>query len=218
MSADKPPVPAALQTLLLICETDQQREELTHCYYATLGGDPSSPILQLATLISAVAAAGRKNNGNGELAAHLTDLKKSEALRASQASEFRRYLEQLNSAQGDILNRLRTLRASPAGGDTLVKRLAWQTCIGLGLLLLGFLVGTLIESRKENEHLTSVIRSLPYSMQAPALLQSHGGGVGITSDGGQVVLSCGDLPDPWISTDQARSYFASLSRSAVTRS
>jgi hypothetical protein len=106
MSADKPPVPAALQTLLLICETDQQREELTHCYYATLGGDPSSPILQLATLISAVAAAGRKNNGNGELAAHLTGLKKSEALRASQASEFRRYLEQLNSAQGDILDKV----------------------------------------------------------------------------------------------------------------
>jgi hypothetical protein len=42
---------------------------------------------------------------------------------------------------------------------------------------LGFLAGTLIESRKENNHLTSVIRSLPYSLQAPALLQSHGGGV-----------------------------------------
>ena len=68
-----------------------------------------------------------------------------------------------------------------------------------GLLLLGFLTGTLIESRKENEHLNSVIRSLPYSMQAPALLQSHGGGVGITSDGGQLVVSCGDLPEPWIS-------------------
>ena len=31
-------------------------------------------------------------------------------LRASQAPEFRKYLEQLNSAQGDILKRLRTLR------------------------------------------------------------------------------------------------------------
>ena len=80
--SEKPPVPAALQTLLLICETDQQREELTHCYYATLGGDPSSPILYPATLISTVAVA-RKNNGNGELAAHLAELKKSEALRAS---------------------------------------------------------------------------------------------------------------------------------------
>ena len=59
--SEKPSVPATLQTLLLICETDQQREELTHCYYATLGGDPSSPILQLATLISAVAVAGRKH-------------------------------------------------------------------------------------------------------------------------------------------------------------
>jgi hypothetical protein len=199
--SEKPPVPTALQTLLLICETDQQREELTHCYYATLGGDPSSPILQLATLISAVAVAGRKNNENGELAAHLADLKKSEALKASQAPEIRRYLEQLNSAQGDILNRLRTLPASPAGGDTLGKRLAWRAGIGLGLLLLGFLAGTLIEPRKENEHLSSVIRSLPYSMQAPALLQSRGGGVGITSDGGQVVLSCGDLPETWISND-----------------
>jgi len=148
-----------------------------------------------------VAVAGRKNNGNGELAAHLADLKKSEALRASQAPELRKYLEQLNSAQGDILNRLRTPPASPAGGDTLGKRLAWRAGIGLGLLLLGFLAGTLIESRKENDHLTSVIRSLTYSLQAPALLQSHGGGVGITSDGGQVVVSCGDLPEPWISND-----------------
>ena len=148
-------------------------------------------------------AAGRKNNANGEFAAHLAELKpkKSEALRASQAPEFRRYLEQLNSVQGDILNRLHTLPASLAGDDTWVKRLAWQTCIGLGILLIGFLLRTLIESRKENEHLSSVIRSLPYSLQAPALLQSHGGGVGITSDGGQLVLSCGDLPDPWISTD-----------------
>jgi hypothetical protein len=91
--------------------------------------------------------------------------------------------------------------SSPAGGDTLGKRLAWRAGIGLGLLLLGLPAGTLIESRKENEHLTSVIRSLPYSLQAPALLQSHGGGVGTTSDGGQVVLSCGNLPDPWISND-----------------
>jgi len=64
-----------------------------------------------------------------------------------------------------------------------------------------WLIGMLIESHKENDHLTSVIRSLPYSLQAPPLLQSDGGGVGITSDGGQVVMSCGDLPDPWISTD-----------------
>ena len=69
--------------------------------------------------------------------------------------------------------------------------------LALGLLLIGLLVGTLIESRKKNEHLSSVIRALPYSLQAPAL---HGGGVGITSYGGQFVLSCGDLPDPWIST------------------
>jgi hypothetical protein len=51
----------------------------------------------------------------------------------------------LNVALFDILNRLRTLPASPADGDTLVKRLAWQTGIGLGLLLIGLLVGTLIE-------------------------------------------------------------------------
>jgi hypothetical protein len=48
-----------------------------------------------------VAVAGRKNNGNGKLAAHLAGLKKSEALKASQAPEIRRYLEQLNASQGD---------------------------------------------------------------------------------------------------------------------
>jgi hypothetical protein len=37
----------------------------------------------------------------------------------SSTPEIRKYLEQLNSAQGDILNCLRTLPASPAGGDTL---------------------------------------------------------------------------------------------------
>jgi hypothetical protein len=76
--------------------------------------------------------------------------------------------------------------------------------------LIGFLLGTLIESRKENEHLSSVIQSLPYSMQAPALLQSHAGGVGLTSDGRQVVLSCGDLPDPWISNDHKTQLFRSV--------
>ncbi len=90
--------------------------------------------------------------------------------------------------------------SSPAGGDTFgqTSGLAgghWPRAP------VARITGTLIESRKENEHLTSVIRSLPYSLQAPALLQSHGGGVGTTSDGGQVVLSRGDLPDPWISND-----------------
>ena len=70
-----------------------------------------------------------------------------------------------------------------------------ECALALGFLLIGFLLKTLIESRKENDHPTSVIRSLSYSMQAPALLQSHGGGIGITSDGGQLVLSSGDLPD-----------------------
>jgi hypothetical protein len=132
-------------------------------------------------------------------------------LRASQAPELRKYLEQLNSAQGDILNRLRTLPASPAAGDTWGKRLAWQAGIGLGLLLLGFLAGTLIESRKENDRLTSVIRSLPYLLQAPALLQSHGGGVGVTSDGGpgrRVVWRPAGTVD--FKRSQARSLFRSV--------
>jgi len=183
----------------------EKREALDLALFHKLtSGDPESFVSQFFVLLAHVMK--HSSNGSqppqlGELAAHLADLKKSEALRTSQAPEIRKYLEQLNATQGDILKRLRTLPASPAGGDTLVKRLAWQTCIGLGILLIGFLLGTLIESRKENDRLTSVIGSLPYSMQAPALLQSHGGGVGITSDGGQVVLSCGDLPDPWISTD-----------------
>lgn len=183
----------------------EKREALDLALFHKLtSGDPESFVSQFFVLLAHVMK--HSSNGSqppqlGELAAHLADLKKSEALKASQAPEIRKHLEQLNSVQGDILNRLRTLPASPAGDDTLVKRLAWQTCIGLGILLIGFLLGTLIESRKENDRLTSVIRSLPYSMQAPALLQSHGGGIGITSDGRQLVVSSGDLPDPWISTD-----------------
>ena len=183
----------------------EKREALDLALFHKLtSGDPESFVSQFFVLLAHVMK--HSSNGSqppqvGELAAHLADLKKSEAVKASQAPEIRRYLEQLNATQGDILKRLRTLPDSPAGGDTWGKRLAWQVGIGLGILLIGFLLGTLIESRKENEHLSSVIRSLPYSLQAPALLQSHGGGVGITSDGRQVVVSCGDLPDPWISND-----------------
>lgn len=160
----------------------EKREALDLALFHKLtSGDPESFVSQFFVLLAHVMK--HSSNGSqppqlGELAAHLADLEKSEALKASQAPEIRKHLEQLNSVQGDILNRLRTLPASPAGDDTLVKRLAWQTCIGLGILLIGFLLGTLIESRKENDRLTSVIRSLPYSMQAPALLQSHRGGIG----------------------------------------
>ena len=183
----------------------EKREALDLALFHKLtSGDPESFVSQFFVLLAHVMK--HSSNGSqppqlGELAAHLAAVKKSEALQASQAPEIRKYLEQLNSVQGDILNRLRTLPASPAGDDTLVKRLAWQTCIGLGILLVGFLLGTLIESRKENDRLSSVIRSLPYSMQAPALLESHRGGIGITSDGRQLVVSSGDLPNPWISTD-----------------
>src|SRR5208283_4968357 len=151
----------------------EKREALDLALFHKLtSGDPESFVSQFFVLLAHVMK--HSSNGSqppqvGELAAHLADLKKSEALKASQAPEIRTYLEQLNSVHGDILKRLRTLPASPAGGDTLGN--------GLGILLLGFLLGTLIESRKENDRLTSLIRSLPYSMQAPALLQSHGGGI-----------------------------------------
>jgi hypothetical protein len=44
------------------------------------------------------------------------------SLVTSQAPEIAKYLEQLNATQGDILKRLRTLPASPAGGETWGKR------------------------------------------------------------------------------------------------
>src|ERR1700761_4375721 len=109
------------------------------------------------------------SEGN-ELTACLADLKRSEALKTSHAPEIRKYLEQLNSAQRDILNRLRTLPTSPAGGVPWSNAWPGARALALGLLLIGFLVGMLIESSKENDRLTSVIRSLPYSMQATALL------------------------------------------------
>jgi hypothetical protein len=46
---------------------------------------------------------GSQSPQRGELAAHLVDLKKSEALRTSQAPEIRKYLEQLNATQGEFL-------------------------------------------------------------------------------------------------------------------
>jgi hypothetical protein len=55
-------------------------------------------------------------------------------------------------------------------------------------------------------------------MQAPALLQSHGGEVGITNDGGQLVVSCGDLPDPWTSNDHSTQLFRSVKPFRITRS
>jgi hypothetical protein len=151
----------------------EKREALDLALFHKLtSGDPESFVSQFFVLLAHVMK--HSSNGSqppqlGELAAHLANLEKSEALKASQVPEIRKHLEQLNSVQGDILNRLRTLPASPAGDDTLVKRLAWQTCIGLGILLIGFLLGTLIESRKENEHLSSVTQSLPYSLQAAGL-------------------------------------------------
>ena len=113
----------------------EKREALDLALFHKLtSGDPESFVSQFFVLLAHVMK--HSSNGSqppqlGELAAHLADLKKCEALRASQAPEFRKYLEQLNSVQGDILNRLRTLPASLGGDDTWVRRLAWQTCIGL---------------------------------------------------------------------------------------
>ena len=97
----------------------------------------SSPILQLATLISAVAAAGRKNNGNAELAEHLADLKKSHQGQPGARDR---------QVPGTTEKRTRRHPQPPSHAarfarrdDTWVKRLAWQTCIGLGILLIGFL-------------------------------------------------------------------------------
>ena len=100
----------------------EKREALDLALFHKLtSGDPESFVSQFFVLLAHVMK--HSSNGSqppqlGELAAHLADLKKSEALKASQAPEIRKYLEQLNSVQGDILNRLRTLPASPAGDDT----------------------------------------------------------------------------------------------------
>ena len=114
----------------------EKREALDLALFHKLtSGDPESFVSQFFVLLAHVMK--HSSNGSqlpqlGELAAHLADLKKSEALRTSQAPEIRNYLEQLNATQGDILKRLRTLPASPAVGDTWGKRLAWQVGIGLG--------------------------------------------------------------------------------------
>ena len=100
----------------------EKREALDLALFHKLtSGDPESFVSQFFVLLAHVM----KHSGNGsqppqlgELAAHLAELKKSEALKASQAPEIAKYLEQLNATQGDILKRLRTLPASPAGGET----------------------------------------------------------------------------------------------------
>jgi hypothetical protein len=102
----------------------------------------------------------------GARRAHLAELKKSEALRTSQAPEIRKYLEQLNATQGDILKRLRALPASAAGGETWGKRLAWQVGIGLGLLLLGLLAGSLRSAGQANARLDALIAAMPTSARA----------------------------------------------------
>src|SRR6266404_1746091 len=93
----------------------EKREALDLALFHKLtSGDPESFVSQFFVLLAHVM----KHSSNGsqpqlwELAAHLADLKKSEALRTSQTPEIRKYLEQLNATQGDILKRLRTLPAS----------------------------------------------------------------------------------------------------------
>ena len=75
-------------------------------FHKLSSGDPESFASQFFVLLGHVM----KHSSNGskppqleELAAHPADLKKSEALKASQAPEIRKYLEQLNASQGDIL-------------------------------------------------------------------------------------------------------------------
>ena len=178
-------------------------------------GDPESFVSQFFVLLAQVMK--HSSNGSqppplGELAAHLADLKKSEALKASQAPEIAKYLEQLNATQGDILKRLRTLPASPSGGDTWGKRLAWQVGIGLGLLLLGFLAGSLRSARQANARVDALIAAMPSSARASLYLESHGGSISVgpinEADGtrrqGVIVVPGGlHLDRPWTSTDGA---------------
>ena len=111
-----------------------------------------------------------------------------------------------------ILNRLRTLPASPAGGDTWGKRLAWQVGIGLGLLLLGFLAGSLRSARQANARVDALIAAMPTSARASLYLESHGGSISLgpisEADGtrrqGVIVVPGGlHLDTPWTSTDGA---------------
>ena len=194
----------------------EKREALDLALFHKLtSGDPESFVSQFFVLLAHVMK--HSSNGSqppqlGELAAHLAELKKSEALRTSQAPEIRKYLEQLNATQGDILKRLRTLPASPAGGDTWGKRLAWQVGIGLGLLLLGFLAGSLRSAGQANARVDAVIAAMPTAARASLYLESHGGSISLgpitEADGtrrqGVIVVPGGlHLDTPWTSTDGA---------------
>src|SRR5260370_39810593 len=112
----------------------EKREALDLALFHKLtSGDPESFVSQFFVLLA--HAMKHSSNGSqppqlGELAAHLADLKKAEAPRTTQAPEIRKYLEHLNATQRDILKRLRTLPASPAGGGPCCKPLAWTVCIG----------------------------------------------------------------------------------------
>ena len=82
----------------------------------------------------------------GELAAHLADLKKSEALRTSQAPEIRKYLEQLNATQRLKATSLNAFAPCPLRPQAVtLQGRPWPVAggIGLGLLLLGFVAGSL---------------------------------------------------------------------------
>jgi hypothetical protein len=109
----------------------------------------------------------------GELAAHLVDLKKSEALRTSQAPEIRKYLEQLNATQGEFLKTPSHAARFARRRSHLGKAPGLAGGIGLGLLLLGFLAGSLHSARQANARVDAVIAAMPTAAHACLLAEQR---------------------------------------------
>jgi hypothetical protein len=143
-----------------------------------------------------------------KLNVHLEELKRSEAVRAAAAPEIKRFLEQLNYTQADILKRLQSSEQTHEPAN-LWPQLAWRVGIAAAIFAFGYLVCWVNLHKDADARLDRLINAQAFPNRAQLFLGSHGGSIArepITPAHGHsekegIVVRRGDLAQPWISTD-----------------
>ena len=112
----------------------------------------------------------------GELAAHLADLKKSEALRTSQAPEIRKYLEQLNATQRLKATSLNAFAPCPLRPQAVtLGESAWPGRRHWPRALIARIRGrlTIRSARQANARVDAVIAAMPTAAHACLLAEQR---------------------------------------------